>query len=210
MMTLMTMMVIPMIMVVTEYSRTPLMRHGDIPSIDFPLPQASPEQGERGASGNSLRDFMLKSPDSSLPPPSSPSVTPGAPRDEGIPSSRSPTCPFHHWSAFIKISEMWREGFWKSEEEKTKGEDGDVGSRFPLESQDQTPSPSKSQPKTKSVFTSVTVTRVVRPDGTVEERRTVRDSQGNEETTVTRSGGPGDSRQPREQLGPGAPAKKSE
>lgn len=26
---------------------------------------------------------------------------------------------------------------------------------------------------------------------TVEERRTVRDSQGNEETTVTRSGGPG-------------------
>ncbi|KAG7469468.1 hypothetical protein MATL_G00129220 [Megalops atlanticus] len=181
------------------------MKHGDIRSIDFPPPQASPEQGERRASGNSLRDFMLKSPDSSLPPPSSPSATPGAPRDGGIPSSRSPTSPFHHWSAFIKISEMWREGFRKREEEETEGEDGDVDSQFPLEGEDQTQPLSKSQPKTQSVFTSVTVTKVVRPDGTVEERRTVRDSQGNEETTVTISGGPGDSRQPQKQLGPGAP-----
>ncbi|XP_063001669.1 HCLS1-associated protein X-1 [Elgaria multicarinata webbii] len=41
-----------------------------------------------------------------------------------------------------------------------------------------------SQPR--SYFKSVSVTKVVAPDGTVEERRTVRDSQGHEETVVTR------------------------
>ncbi len=40
---------------------------------------------------------------------------------------------------------------------------------------------------------------------TVEERRTVRDSQGNEETTVTRSGGPGSLEGPDHQTGPVTP-----
>lgn len=75
---------------------------------------------------------------------------------------------------------------------------------------------SPTQPGTRSFFQSVVVTKVVKPDGvrscwlqrlhrpsqqildrfffscsssqTVEERRTVRDGQGREETTVTRSG----------------------
>ncbi|KAI4817591.1 hypothetical protein KUCAC02_010976 [Chaenocephalus aceratus] len=47
------------------------------------------------------------------------------------------------------------------------------------------------QPRAHSFFQSVTITKVVKPDGTVEERQTVRDSQGKEETTVTRSVGPG-------------------
>lgn len=38
---------------------------------------------------------------------------------------------------------------------------------------------------------------------TVEERRTVRDSQGKEETTVTHSGGPGSLERPDHQTGPG-------
>lgn len=98
------------------------------------------------------------------------------------------------------------------------------------------------QPRVRSFFQSVTVTKVVRPDGvretvltnfhimflsvlghmrglsslhllvhscffcqTVEERRTVRDSQGKEETTVTRSGGPGIQEGPDHQTGPVRP-----
>ncbi|KAG9355292.1 hypothetical protein JZ751_000130 [Albula glossodonta] len=68
----------------------------------------------------------------------------------------------------------------------------DLDSRVSSEGLDQIltpdrPSPAPSRPNTRSFFQSVTVTKVVKPDGTVEERRTVRDGQGNEETTVTRS-----------------------
>ncbi|CAD7682249.1 unnamed protein product [Nyctereutes procyonoides] len=41
------------------------------------------------------------------------------------------------------------------------------------------------QPQPKSYFKSVTVTKITKPDGTVEERRTVVDSEGRTETTVT-------------------------
>ncbi|XP_024121167.1 HCLS1-associated protein X-1 [Oryzias melastigma] len=60
------------------------------------------------------------------------------------------------------------------------------------------------QPRTRSFFQSVVVSRVVRPDGTVEERRTVRDGHGHEETTVTRSGGPRREEEP-EQTAPVLP-----
>uniref|UniRef100_U3JEN2 HCLS1 associated protein X-1 n=1 Tax=Ficedula albicollis TaxID=59894 RepID=U3JEN2_FICAL len=42
------------------------------------------------------------------------------------------------------------------------------------------------EPKSHSYFQSVSVTTVTLPDGAVEERRTVQDSQGRRETTVTR------------------------
>ncbi|XP_066194028.1 HCLS1-associated protein X-1 isoform X1 [Sylvia atricapilla] len=42
------------------------------------------------------------------------------------------------------------------------------------------------EPKSHSYFQSVSVTKVTLPDGAVEERRTVQDSQGRRETTVTR------------------------
>ncbi|XP_009998088.1 PREDICTED: HCLS1-associated protein X-1 [Chaetura pelagica] len=45
------------------------------------------------------------------------------------------------------------------------------------------------EPKSRSYFQSVSVTKVTLPDGAVEERRTVRDSQGRRETTVTRRRG---------------------
>uniref|UniRef100_A0A8B9WZ48 HCLS1 associated protein X-1 n=1 Tax=Bos mutus grunniens TaxID=30521 RepID=A0A8B9WZ48_BOSMU len=41
------------------------------------------------------------------------------------------------------------------------------------------------QPQPKSYFKSVSVTKITKPDGTVEERRTVVDSEGRKETTVT-------------------------
>ncbi|XP_056677018.1 HCLS1-associated protein X-1-like, partial [Monodelphis domestica] len=42
------------------------------------------------------------------------------------------------------------------------------------------------QPQPKSYFRSVSVTKITGPDGTVEERCTVVDSEGHKETTVTR------------------------
>ncbi|XP_017694468.1 PREDICTED: HCLS1-associated protein X-1 [Lepidothrix coronata] len=45
------------------------------------------------------------------------------------------------------------------------------------------------EPKSGSYFQSVSVTKVTLPDGAVEERRTVQDSQGRRETTVTRRRG---------------------
>ncbi|KAM9514898.1 LOW QUALITY PROTEIN: HCLS1-associated protein X-1 [Guaruba guarouba] len=45
------------------------------------------------------------------------------------------------------------------------------------------------EPKAHSYFQSVSVTKVTLPDGAVEERRTVQDSQGRRETTVTRRKG---------------------
>ncbi|KAK2540108.1 hypothetical protein Q9966_004680 [Columba livia] len=45
------------------------------------------------------------------------------------------------------------------------------------------------EPESRSYFKSVSVTKVTLPDGAVEERRTVQDSQGHRETTVTRRRG---------------------
>lgn len=42
------------------------------------------------------------------------------------------------------------------------------------------------QPQPKSYFKSISVTKITKPDGAVEERRTVVDSEGRSETTVTR------------------------
>uniref|UniRef100_A0A8D2HPQ2 HCLS1 associated protein X-1 n=1 Tax=Urocitellus parryii TaxID=9999 RepID=A0A8D2HPQ2_UROPR len=42
------------------------------------------------------------------------------------------------------------------------------------------------QPQPKSYFKSISVTKITKPDGIVEERRTVVDSEGRRETTVTR------------------------
>ncbi|XP_026858058.1 HCLS1-associated protein X-1 isoform X1 [Electrophorus electricus] len=152
------------------------------PSIEI-QPQERPER-RGGGSGNSLRDFMLKTPDDSLH--STPSLKP----KHGEPSSvvpNIPRSPFHHWSPFSMFKDSWNDE--PTQRDVEKKEDGDLDSQVSSAGLDEilTPAP---QPRTRSFFQSVTVTKVVKPDGTVEERRTVRDSQGKEETTVTRSGGP--------------------
>ncbi|KAL6461171.1 hypothetical protein MHYP_G00311370 [Metynnis hypsauchen] len=167
------------------------------PSIEAP-PQEGAEENRRrgGQSRKSLRDFMLKNPDDS--PHSPPSI---APRDENLsPESPSvPRSPFHHWSPFSRFKDIWTDGPRQRDEEKK--EDGDLDSQVSSGGLEQILTPAPTQPKTKSFFQSVTVTKVVKPDGTVEERRTVRDGQGNEETTVTRSG-PGVQEGPQDQSGP--------
>ncbi|CAL9691629.1 unnamed protein product [Knipowitschia caucasica] len=148
-------------------------RHG-VPRIT-PLPPLPPAgRGGGGSSGNPLRDFMLKSPDD--PPPAAPREDPG--------SAHQP--PFHGWTPLPKFGDILRS---KVPERK---QDGDLDSAVSAGGLEQIITPpagqAPQQPRTRSFFKSVTVSKVVKPDGSVEERRTVRDGQGNEETTVTRSG----------------------
>ncbi|KAF6723497.1 HCLS1-associated protein X-1 [Oryzias melastigma] len=149
--------------------------------LDLPRvtpPPAAPEKG-----GNPLRDFMLKHPDRDPPAPHAP-----------------PHAPFHGWPPLPK------EPLRPADEELRV--DRDLDSAVSSGGLDQIlapPSDQKpAQPRTRSFFQSVVVSRVVRPDGTVEERRTVRDGHGHEETTVTRSGGPRREEEP-EQTAPVLP-----
>ncbi|XP_071356700.1 HCLS1-associated protein X-1 [Trachinotus anak] len=166
--------------------------HFGVPSITPPPSQDRAEIGRGGSSGNPLRDFMLKTPDSDLRGPQ-----PGP--------SREPRIDGH---PFSKFNDIWRRGPQKAPEEEHK-EDRDLDSVVSSEGLDQILTPpagqAPSQPRVRSFFQSVTVTKVVKPDGTVEERRTVRDGQGNEETTVTRSGVPGSLEGPDNQTGPVLP-----
>ncbi|KAM9386132.1 HCLS1-associated protein X-1 [Pholidichthys leucotaenia] len=170
-----------------------------IPSIMPPPPsQDRAEKGSSSSSGNPLRDYMLKSPNSD---------TRGPIREpQGPPLYDSPE--FHGWTPFSKFNDVWRRGPQRTPEEEQKG-DRDLDSMVSSGGLDQILSPPAgqvpSQPRIHSFFQSVTVTKVVKPDGTVEERRTVRDSKGNEETTVTHSSGPGILEGPNRHSGPVLP-----
>ncbi|XP_019905571.2 HCLS1-associated protein X-1 isoform X2 [Esox lucius] len=161
--------------------------HFGVPSVEEPMER--PDGGGRGSSGNPLRDFMLKSPDDSHRMPTGPPYGPsGGPRNYDSPPSGGSCFP-KTWTPFSKFSDIWKGGLRGGQEQEPKA-DRDMDSQVSSEGLDQilTP-PSTTQPKTRSFFQSITVTKVVKPDGSVEERRTVRDGQGNEETTVTRTGG---------------------
>lgn len=152
--------------------------HADTRSID--VPRILPPASDRKDSGKCLRDFMLKSPDEPRPQrPLQPRGSPG------------PQPPFQGWPPFPKFGDILRQDPSKALHNEQK-EDRDLDSSFSAGGLDQILPPpggqTPLQPKTHSFFQSVTVTKVVKPDGTTEERRTVRDGQGNEETTVTRSG----------------------
>lgn len=183
--------------------------HMGVPML--PPPQDKAERGERGSSGNPLRDFMLKSHEDPRSPPAGPSREP---RHDGHPFQESPEfprSPFHGWTPFSKFNDIWRKGPQKAPEDERK-EDRDLDSAVSSGGLDQILTPpagqTPNQPRTRSFFQSVTVSKVVKPDGSVEERRTVRDSQGNEETTVTRSGGPGSPEGPDHQTGPVIPGQR--
>ncbi|XP_047461129.1 HCLS1-associated protein X-1 [Mugil cephalus] len=178
-----------------------------VPSImpPPPPPQDRAEKGGGRSSGNPLRDFMLKSPDSDSLRRSREPQSDGRPSYE---SPENPSAPFHGWAPFSKFNDIWRQ---RAPEEERK-EDRDLDSAVSSGGLDQILTPpagqAPSQPRTRSFFQSVIVTKVVKPDGTVEERRTVRDGQGNEETTVTRSGGPGILEDSGNQTGPVLPGQR--
>ncbi|CAJ0961889.1 unnamed protein product, partial [Ranitomeya imitator] len=129
------------------------------------LPGAEPHHR---TPGGSLRDFMLKFPDSHLPRESS-RLRPWPPapthlsgcQDCHLDGGRTlPSLRLLETPSKIKVSSRGLDSILRPEEQ----------------------SPSS------SYFRSVSVSRVMRPDGTVEERKTVRDSDGNTTTTVTVTG----------------------
>ncbi|KAE8588860.1 hypothetical protein XENTR_v10022783 [Xenopus tropicalis] len=130
----------------------------ELPGADPPLRR--PE----GFGAKSLRDFMLKSPDSHLPRSPSTQAPPRLPR----------ATPWGRYS--------WDGGEVEIPQGGAK-QDRDLDSEVSSRGLDTILRPS--EPRASSFFQSVSVSKLVRPDGTIEERRTVRDSQGNTSTTVT-------------------------
>ncbi|XP_067328391.1 HCLS1-associated protein X-1 [Anolis sagrei] len=137
----------------------------EMPGLEAPPPPGDPSLLKR----RTLRDSMLKYPDSPGPQ--------GRAVDDGL---RPPSPEKKPWPPFQAPGEDL------SAPAEIPKEDGDLDSRVRSEGL-RTVLPPPSQPR--SYFQSVSVTKVVAPDGTVEERRTVRDSQGHEETVVTRRSG---------------------
>lgn len=176
--------------------------HFGVPTL--PPPQDRVDRIPGGSSGNPLRDFMLKFPGEQQRQQVGP---PSAPRSDSEELPNFPGSPSHGWTPFSKFNDVWRRGPQSSGEERK--EDGDLDSAVSSGGLDQILTPPAgqipNQPGTRSFFQSVTVTKVVKPDGTVEEKRTVRDSQGKEETTITRSGGPRSLEGPEHQAGPLVP-----
>lgn len=140
------------------------------------LPGAGPPARGPGSSGTgSLRDFMLKYPDSHLPRDQTP--PPGGPgTSEGPDQPRWPSPWREDDGATVRPGDHKVDKILDSEV-TSRGLDSVLRSEEP-------PSSSSS-----SYFRSVSVSRVLRPDGTVEERRTVKDSEGNATTTVTVTSG---------------------
>ncbi|XP_059499035.1 LOW QUALITY PROTEIN: HCLS1-associated protein X-1 [Stegostoma tigrinum] len=160
----------------------------EVPSGQFDLPVLEPHPyggGQQEWSRRSPRDLMLKEPERDHPEGSGEQpdsdrrdrLTPEGPR-------RGPLTPYRRpWNPSNKFEEMWeslRQG-------ETVKEDKDLDSRVNSEGLDKILKPS--EPQTRSYFKSVSVSKVVLPDGSVEERRVTRDGEGNEETTVTRAQG---------------------
>ncbi|XP_051926170.1 HCLS1-associated protein X-1 [Hippocampus zosterae] len=165
--------------------------HSGVPRIAPPPRQ----EGRGGSSGNPLRDFMLKSPGGD-----------DRGRNDHRPSYQPPHFPGS--TPFSKFNDDWRR--WLQDVPVEGKEDRDLDSAVSSGGLDQiltTPAdqvPSQ-RPPSGSFYRSVTVTKVLQSDGTLEERRTVRDGRGNEETTVTRSGGHGAGDGPRRHTGPAQP-----
>ncbi|EMP28219.1 Putative phospholipid-transporting ATPase FetA [Chelonia mydas] len=124
-----------------------------------------------------LRDSMLKYPDSQQPRISEEGAVPGRDLGDGAGLAAPGMRP---WQPFAGLGEM-------HPAPPSAREDKDLDSRVSSEGLDTVLRPG--EPKAHSYFQSVSVTTVTGPDGTVEERRTVQDSQGRRKTVVTRRRG---------------------
>uniref|UniRef100_A0A8C7WTD2 HCLS1 associated protein X-1 n=1 Tax=Oryzias sinensis TaxID=183150 RepID=A0A8C7WTD2_9TELE len=122
-------------------------------------PPAAPDRG-----GNPLRDFMLKHPDRA-PPHGSPLPPPHG-------SPRPPLSPFHDWTPFSKVNDDLRR---------------DGVSSGGLDQILAPPSGQKpDQPRSRSFFQSVVVSKVLRPDGVGRRSRT----RGDHRDPCLAAGGP--------------------
>uniref|UniRef100_A0A452V2M8 HCLS1-associated protein X-1 n=1 Tax=Ursus maritimus TaxID=29073 RepID=A0A452V2M8_URSMA len=152
-----------------------------LPSRPPELPGPGPESetpGERRREGQTLRDSMLKYPDSHQP-----RIFGGVLESDA--RSESPKPP--DWGSqrpFGMFDDMW-----PVTPRSRAREDNDLDSQVSQEGLGPV-----LQPQRKSYFKSISVTKITKPDGTVEERRTVVDSEGRTETTVTRQEADGNPR----------------
>ncbi|XP_050183844.1 HCLS1-associated protein X-1 [Myiozetetes cayanensis] len=128
-----------------------------------PFAPALPSPGEE----RPLRDSMLKHPDS--PPASAAPAGPEGGRDPARP-----------WRPFLGLDDAGPAPPGPKADQDLDSQVSSAGLGTILR---------PDEPKSRSYFQSVSVTKVTLPDGAVEERRTVQDSQGRRETTVTRRRG---------------------
>lgn len=148
-----------------------------IGSWDVPSRGLDPPSAEEGRRRRAPRDWMLKEPDSE------PAVAGG--RGAAAEPGDWPgadTAPASPGDPVTRFAEIRR--FFPSRQEASVKEDQDLDSEVTSGGLGTILRPA--EPHTRSFFHSVSVSTVTLPDGTVEERRTVRDSQGNEKTEVTR------------------------
>ncbi|XP_048372640.1 HCLS1-associated protein X-1 [Sphaerodactylus townsendi] len=134
--------------------------------FEFPGIEAPPSANRPRDKKQTLRDSMLKYPESYRP-------------SRALEEDLGPPAPERRpWSPFQGLEERPA----PADIQEVPKEDRDLDSRVTSEGLETILPPAKP----RSYFKSISVTKVVAPDGTVEERRTVRDSHGHEETTVTR------------------------
>ncbi|KAM9002752.1 HCLS1-associated protein X-1 isoform X1 [Sarcophilus harrisii] len=143
-----------------------------LPSRPPELPGPEPEPPtERRREGETIRDSMLKYPDSHQ----ARIFNRGSDSDQGHSSPKG----VPDWDSKRPLRGF--DDMWPVTPDTRPREDKDLDSQVSQEGLGQV-----LQPQPKSYFRSVSVTKITGPDGTVEERRTVVDSEGRKETTVTR------------------------
>uniref|UniRef100_A0A5F9DJ82 HCLS1 associated protein X-1 n=1 Tax=Oryctolagus cuniculus TaxID=9986 RepID=A0A5F9DJ82_RABIT len=139
-------------------------------SAELPGPESEPA-GERPRRGQTLRDSMLKYPDSHQP-----RIFGGAVESDAGTESSKPAADWGSQRPFHRFDDVW-----PVTPHPRAREDNDLDSQVSQEGLGPV-----LQPQPKSYFKSISVTKITKPDGAVEERRTVVDSEGRSETTVTR------------------------
>ncbi|XP_004693820.1 PREDICTED: HCLS1-associated protein X-1 [Condylura cristata] len=143
-----------------------------LPSLPSELPGSETETPcERQQEGQTLRDSMLKYPDSHQP-----RIFRGTLESDARTESPKPDPDWGSQRPFQRLDDMW-----PGNPHSRAREDNDLDTQVSQEGLGPV-----LQPQRKSYFKSVSVTKITKPDGTVEERRTVVDSAGRTQTTVTR------------------------
>ncbi|NIG61421.1 HCLS1-associated protein X-1 isoform 3 [Pontoporia blainvillei] len=151
-----------------------------LPSRPPELPGPESETpGERQQEGQTLRDSMLKYPDSHQP-----RIFRGTLESDARTESSKPAPGWGSQRPFHRFDDTW-----PVTPHSRAREDNDLDTQVSEEGLGPV-----LQPQPKSYFKSISVTKITKPDGTVEERRTVVDSEGRKETTVTHQEAGGSSR----------------
>ncbi|KAM9688364.1 HCLS1-associated protein X-1 isoform 1-T1 [Trichechus inunguis] len=161
-----------------------------LPSRPPELPGPESETaGERRRREETLRDSMLKYPDSHQP-----RIFGGVLESDAGTESQKPGPDWGSQRPFHRFDDMW-----PVTPHPRAREDNDLDSQVSQEGLGPV-----LQPQPRSYFKSVSVTKITKPDGTVEEHRTVVDSEGRTETTVTRQEADGSPRDDQESPRPSA------